>query len=715
MRARLATAVLAVLLAVAALVGPASRTPAAAATEDTADPDVTITELTPATATSSSQTLSVRVTVTNPGAHELHDVSVSLDVSTLAMYQRDDIIAWQDGHSRRESSLWHLGRVGVTSLKAHANTEVTITAPLSALPAAALTRFGAHPLRVTMQAVGDDGEAVTATTQTFLLIDTGSSAYQRTPVFIVADATATAQTLTRFTTAHGAGEGILTEDFLPVHPERSPADGVDEVLSGLTQARDGMAYIVDPALISQTSPLVTGSFAVRRSADLALDPQAQDALAAANAAGATVSLGQWGAPDRGVTAASGGEDALTAARTLTQAMRDATPSMAWGPSFDIASSATPGALDPDSSVLPIVPDSAVISQRHTYIPDARSRVGNRDVLVSDSALSAALAREASTPADELRSRQYVAALLAQHNAELPNAPRLVVVTLPARALASASTPQRIDALFDTAWVRPATIGEVTDASTAREQVEAREDAAPQRNASLSSALTEASRALGRVDEVAEHASLITRPLLSQRAFALSRSLSTAQRDTLAERLTAQSLRVSTGVRTKTAPSVNIISRTADIPVQVTNDLPYPATVVVDVQAASSIVTTTATRTRIAGRSSVTVQVPVEVRANGDARAVVALRSPSGESISSTEVVVLRAHRGLEDRFLLVGAAVVVVLLVAGVIRSISRGRRMDSTSDAAREGSTRPEGSGTIAPDTTDDPSPEDEEARHDS
>lgn len=675
-----AVAVCALIFDTAAMAGAAPRPQA-----DTSDPApvVTITALSPTTLEGATNTITVSGRVTNPTSQPLHNAAITLDVSTHALELRTVVTAWNRGSTRGVGTLWQLGRKDLDNLAPGASTSFTLEAPASALPATALARFGAHALRVSMQAIGNDGEALRADAHSFLLVDPPSAGYTPTPLLVLADVTAPPTTLTTLTSRTGAGAGIVRDDFLPNEPARVPAPGVASVLTALNEAGPGIAYLVDPALLTTTSPLATSRLSVRRRTTVTIDPAVAELLASAQAHGASVSLGLWGSPERALANRLGARDVLDTAAAMTRDVREVLDrDLATGPSLELATSAQADDLPQATSVLPVVSSATVHYAQQNYRADARARLieSGRDVLVADDDLSAALSLPATTPEAALAQRQYVAALVAQQNSERPYTPRLLVAEVSATSLATPSTRDTLASLFARNWVNPARMSDATK-DVEREPVQAlppEETSA----AGLAEALQTCHDALERIEAVADHAALLARPVLWQRSFAMARGLTPQQRQLLATRLGAQSREILSAVRTTTAPSVNIISRTAEIPVQVTNDLPYPVRVSVDVQAVSPIVTTTTTKARVPGRASVTVRVPVEVRSNGDARAVVALRSDSGIEISATERVVLHAHRGFEDRFLLVMAAAVVLLFLAGLARSISRGRRMAPDTEA---------------------------------
>lgn len=656
----------------------AAATPLPADTSDTA-PQVTITELTPRFLSDTTDDLTVSGTITNPGTEPLSDLSLALDIGVKPIVAREQLLAWDRGKSAHIGTLWQVVRETEPTLAPGQTLPFTLHAHASDLPQGTLQRFGAHAARVIARASAPDGTARLGSARTFLPVAPPASDYRPTPLLVVATATAPGAALTGLTAHTGAARGILEGDFMPDNPERAPVAGLTETFEALAKGRPGVAFLVDPSLLSATSPLITGEMAVRRHVGVSIDEDARAAVATAIARGASVSLDLWGAPDRALAQAAKAASALEAAHMLGDSVATALPDVAWGPAFAPTRSAVPNDLPAGRDVIPVVPSGAVRYTEQRFHPDARARVGERDVLVADADLSSLFEGPAGDAAQTLKREQLASALLAHHTAERPTQPRMVVVT----AVANPVLARRVGALEALPWVRLAHTDEAALGGGERPTVQPT-PAALEVNPQVRGALERTAEALTHVEALAEHADLTVRPLLFQRAFALSRVLTPADRDVLAKRLRAEAEDILGGVSSKTAPSINIISRTADIPVQVTNNLPYPVQVIVDVQVSSPILSTTAAKARVAGRSSTTVQVPVEVRSNGDARALVAVRPVTGAPATPPERVWLHTRMGLEDRFLLVAAGLGAALFVAGVIRSVMKGRRMGPPAPSSR-------------------------------
>jgi len=79
-----------------------------------------------------------------------------------------------------------------------------------------------------------------------------------------------------------------------------------------------------------------------------------------------------------------------------------------------------------------------------------------------------------------------------------------------------------------------------------------------------------------------------------------------------------------------------------------------------------------------------VAVPVRAVANGDTEVEIALSAPDGTSLGSPVVVPVRVRADWETRGLLVVGAVLALVLVSGLVRTIRRGRRRSESTGGVR-------------------------------
>ncbi|QEE60129.1 hypothetical protein FVA74_00075 [Salinibacterium sp. dk2585] len=124
-------------------------------------------------------------------------------------------------------------------------------------------------------------------------------------------------------------------------------------------------------------------------------------------------------------------------------------------------------------------------------------------------------------------------------------------------------------------------------------------------------------------------------------------------------------------------TINLLSDTGDIPITISNTLPYPVTVNVQVWANRAVldVLDDSVPVTISAQSQARAAVPVQSIANGSAVLVVTLSSQTGVSIGAPLYVTTNVQAGWETAFTFVVAGVVLLVFVIGIIRTVARRRR----------------------------------------
>jgi hypothetical protein len=127
-----------------------------------------------------------------------------------------------------------------------------------------------------------------------------------------------------------------------------------------------------------------------------------------------------------------------------------------------------------------------------------------------------------------------------------------------------------------------------------------------------------------------------------------------------------------------------------VPITVTNKLDVPVTVKVSMTSRSPILRTQEQATAtIESGADVTVKVPVKAISSGDVSVSVAVRSEDGATIAVAETLKVRVRAAWGNLATGVFTAGLVVLLIAGVVRTARRGRkdtRLRPTPDTAVAG-----------------------------
>ena len=158
----------------------------------------------------------------------------------------------------------------------------------------------------------------------------------------------------------------------------------------------------------------------------------------------------------------------------------------------------------------------------------------------------------------------------------------------------------------------------------------------------------------------------------------------AWQDAVAE-LGARAEQVVSGVHVVEGSTVNVVSAAADLPVTVANELDQDVSVVVSVQPRTPrLVADDPVEVVVDAGGAQRVAVPVRAVANGDTEVEIALSAPDGTSLGSPVVVPVRVRADWETRGLLVVGAVLALVLVSGLVRTIRRGRRRSESTGGVR-------------------------------
>ncbi len=136
--------------------------------------------------------------------------------------------------------------------------------------------------------------------------------------------------------------------------------------------------------------------------------------------------------------------------------------------------------------------------------------------------------------------------------------------------------------------------------------------------------------------------------------------------------------VPAGVRVVPGATVNVLSAETGLPVTVVNDLGQAVDVVLTLRPRSSrLLPEDDVEVTLSAGGRQRVTVPVRVLASGDTQVDVIVTTPDGARLGEPAVLDVRLRADWESRGTLLAAAVALLLLVAGLVRTVRRGRRTD--------------------------------------
>lgn len=123
-------------------------------------------------------------------------------------------------------------------------------------------------------------------------------------------------------------------------------------------------------------------------------------------------------------------------------------------------------------------------------------------------------------------------------------------------------------------------------------------------------------------------------------------------------------------------TLNLVSSSGDVPVTVRNDLDVAVTVRVAMTSRSPVLVTKAQPTAtVEAGTETTVLIPVSAVSNGDVAVTVALRNDEGQTVAVAQTLRVKVRAQWGNAATGLFTAGLVMLLVAGVVRTARRGRK----------------------------------------
>lgn len=310
---------------------------------------------------------------------------------------------------------------------------------------------------------------------------------------------------------------------------------------------------------------------------------------------------------------------------------------------------------------------------------------------SHARLSSALA--GTTPDDATRSARVVAETILASLGRDAETPATVVVTPGESWIVDGTKPsEAADTLFRLPWVKPVPLTHVLSLTgrpdvVAPEEADTADDVPPADLMVIQqrvNQLIELARASGQPGVVLEGpmrdllraVSVMQRRDTAARAEAVAAALDGA-------RATMESVRITSG------SELTLVSNSGNVPVTVRNELGTDVTVRVAMTSLSpNLRIDDQPLVTIPAGTEQTVRVPITAIASDDVPVLVSLRSETGASLSTSSTLNVRVRAEWGNAVTGVFTAGLVVLLVAGLYRTIKRGKRDTRTGPTPTSGDT---------------------------
>lgn len=385
--------------------------------------------------------------------------------------------------------------------------------------------------------------------------------------------------------------------------------------------------------------------------------------------------------------------ATTRASGSLLAGASASTSLAWpaGP----LDSWTLSALPESASIVVASPGDMDVTEPLTYTPSGIASRDGRTILLPDTPLSAGIAgsletRSSTQSLSELDTRQYLRAQTAILTRQAPNLGRDVVVAID-RHTASTTSPTalgaRVDALRRTSWTTAASLADLR----ADADAQAAQDEEPSRTALPDLQVTDAELSdpeLAQARAVAQHvgatssvlhdptAIMGTRAQLVSSVSAAAWRWDSAGRTALIAGADSAANSVVSALQVTPTSTINLISDRAQLPIRVSSSLKQDSTVLVEVISGSPrLQTKEAVSVVVPAGGQAVASVPVTAVGSGNASLTVRILSSDGTEVGTPARLRMRVRADWEGRGTRIVTGALVILLAAGIYRTVRRGRR----------------------------------------
>lgn len=346
------------------------------------------------------------------------------------------------------------------------------------------------------------------------------------------------------------------------------------------------------------------------------------------------------------------------------------------------------AADLDMTLL--VPDALLPPVNSlTYTPGALTTISlpeETSAIATNSTMSSALAGQFTVgdfpllALDPIDSRQVAVALSAVHHRQRPNDPRPVVVVVQRDAGESARGATL--AVLDTPWVDATSLTQIEEGELSPVERRFIEPDATLQGAISGADLQRIDQGLSEFEQLAaifEDGNELT-AMAADRA---NRLLSVAWRSDPSGRNShitglAPTEDQRTAITINTSSTINMISESSALPIQVTNAFTEPVNVVVHLDTPDiRLVAPEPVAVRLAASTTSTVSVPVEARGSGNVDVEVFVTNEAGNLVGTPDTLHVRVRADWENVGTVIIAGVVAAVFLIGLIHSIRDGRRSD--------------------------------------
>ena len=322
-------------------------------------------------------------------------------------------------------------------------------------------------------------------------------------------------------------------------------------------------------------------------------------------------------------------------------------------------------------------------------------------LAQQSDIAAILSWNASG-GDELDAEQALTAITAIITRERPASSRTIFAAAQRGTAVNERLTNRTKALFSPRWVSAVSFSEM--AASEPTDVDRETVGAGVLEADTETAISAMSSSLTRLTPLAnatDDPNAVYESVTPQILPALSAQLTPSEQLDAATAMTSQITGMLSAVTVEPSSAVNLINKSANFPVLVRNNLPWPVRVDVTlVPDDPRLRATPAQSQTLAAQGATTVEVPVGAIGSGDIEVTYKVTTPDGVVLDDSQTVTVRMRAGWEDAITAVIASLFGLLFLAGITRSLRK--RAARKAQAASGDAKAPSGDADTTDTTTE-------------
>ena len=276
--------------------------------------------------------------------------------------------------------------------------------------------------------------------------------------------------------------------------------------------------------------------------------------------------------------------------------------------------------------------------------------------------------------DELDAEQALTAITAIITRERPASSRTIFAAAQRGTVINERLTNRTKALFSPRWVSAMSFSEI--AASEPTDVDRQTVGAGVLEADTETAISAMSSSLTRLTPLAnatDDPNAVYESVTPQILPALSAQLTPSEQLDAATVMTSQITGMLSAVTVEPSSAVNLINKSANFPVLVRNNLPWPVRVDVTlVPDDPRLRATPAQSQTLAAQGATTVEVPVGAIGSGDIEVTYKVTTPDGVVLDNSQTVTVRMRAGWEDAITAVIASLFGLLFLAGITRSLRK-------------------------------------------